>query len=769
MARPFKLGPRATKRTDANAIKRARTNTSMSKVSSKAGGKGSLLDRIAAINATVLGMLGDEGHKYQIISQPSELASYISSAIENGILSYDTETNSLDPLTCTLAGVCLFTPGQKPAYVPMHHVSYVTGVEIPNQFKDADMIAQLRRLDASTKLIMHNGKFDLRVTKNTLGVDLSEFLHWDSYIAAHLLNENEPKGLKALHSKYCGDGSKDKMDYDSLFSGIPFTHIPIKTGYLYAAKDALVTYELFKYQEQFLGEDGKYTKQKGLERLSMLFRDIEMPLVPVLTDMQETGVHVNVDYAKEIAVEYTENLAKREQDFHNLCEMYSDKIKKYRYKNPGNKLGNPISVTSPKQLAELVYDVLEIKSPDKYSPRSTKEEILEQIDTPITKAILAHRKIAKLLSTYIIKIPNSLNAKTGKIHANFNQVGTDTGRLSSSDPNLQNIPSKDKKIRPMFVAGEGKVLISSDYSQQEPRILAQFSQDANLLKAYNDGKDIYAFIGSKAFKVPYEECLEVNVDGTSNPAGKKRRDSTKSIVLGIMYSRGARSIAEQINVPLKDAEKIIKSFNVAFPQVQSFVNMTIEFAQTYGYVETIWGRKRRIPDMLLDSYYFEYELGKSVDFDPLCFDIVEEDKAVPLHIQESYICALNKARGWKQANNIKEAAREEGIIITDNTRKIEDAIRKCVNSRIQGTAADMVKLAMVNLNNDKILKELECRLIMQVHDEVIAECPRENALKASQRMSQIMIECAATKVEVPMKCDVDITEKWYGEKLQLAA
>lgn len=769
MAGLFKLPPRSTKESDAKVLKKSKSQARSAGVTVKSSG-GGLPEKIATINAVVQRILGDQADKYRIISAYDELNDYISKAIDNGILSYDTETNSLDPITCTLAGVCLYTPGEKPAYVPMHHVSYVTGMEIPNQITDNQMAEQLNRFATGMKLIFHNAKFDIRVTRNQLNVDLSEFLYWDTFIGAALLNENEPKKLKTLWNKYCNDEKGGGDDYESLFDGVPFTYVPIKTGYLYAAGDAIKTYELYQFQKQFLDNTSELCKQKDLIRVASLFRDIEVPLVPVIARMEDLGVNIDVDYAAQLAKDYRGKLTAYENRFQELCDMYKAEIDTYKLKNPNHKLSTPINIASTTQIAILLYDILGLTSPDKDKPKGTGEEILEKLDTPFAKAILDYRGIAKLLSTYIEKLPGVLNPKTKKIHASFNQVGAGTGRFSSSDPNLQNIPSNDKKIRKMFVASPGYYLISCDFSQQEPRVLAHFSGDVNLIQAYAEGKDIYAFIGSMCFKVSYEQCKEKNPDGTVNPEGKKRRNSAKTIVLGIMYGRGPNSIADQLGVKVKEAEKIIEAFNTAFPQVKEFVDKTIEFAKEHGFVETVWGRKRRLPDMLLDEYEFSYIEGKAKNFDPLAFDTLDDTEVeVDEQTVDEYWNALYNARGWKQKNAIKERAKQEGILIRDNGGKIADAIRQCVNSRIQGTSADMVKLAMVNLDRNKKLKELGFRILMQVHDEIIAEAPIENAWAVSELMSKIMIESAATKVTVPQKCDVEITACWYGDPLEKVA
>ena len=244
----FSLPPRATRVGDSLLVKKASQSRKNVNAGINIKGGGGLLERISTINAMVNKNLGKYADDYIVIREERELEKYIDKAIENEIISIDTETNSLDPITCTLAGICLYTTSNKAAYIPLHHVSYVTGIEIENQVPEEFAKEQFKRLIYNNvKVIMFNAKFDVRVIKNQLGVEL--FPHWDGYIAARLLNENEPENnLKALHKKYCMQGEGDAFSFDSLFRGILFTHIPINTGYLYAARDAEITYELYEFQ-----------------------------------------------------------------------------------------------------------------------------------------------------------------------------------------------------------------------------------------------------------------------------------------------------------------------------------------------------------------------------------------------------------------------------------------------------------------------------------------------------------------------------------------
>lgn len=750
------LPPRATRQSDAAIVSKAAKSKSVAPTI-KGGGKG-IYDKISTIIAIVNTKLGRYKEKYVLLRDEESVNNYFQAIIDSGKGAIDTETDSLDPITCNLAGVCLYTPGQKPAYIPMHHISYITGVESANQVDDKVVKKCLEAChEADVKWVMHNGKYDIRVLKNKLGIKVKCW--WDTMLAAKCLNENESAALKDLHLKYCKTEDTESLTYDKLFDGVPFTQVPISTGYLYAAGDGVKTWELMEFQQQYLNEEklpGPYE----------VFRNIEMPLVPVIADMEDAGISLDMEFAAELSEKYNKQLKEREERFYSVLSMYSKEIEDYKRKNPGHKLSDPVSIGSATQIAIVLYDILGLTSPDPKKPRGTGEEILLALNVPLSSAILEYRETAKLLSTYVDKLPRVVNPQTGKIHCSFHQYGAATGRLSSSDPNLQNIPSHNKEIRRMFSASKGCVLISSDFSQQEPRTLAHMSKDQNLIQAYKDGKDIYAWIAEKIYKVPYEECKEFRPDGTKNDEGKKRRDSVKSIILGIMYGRGAKAIAEQLGCSTKEAQRIVDQFYDSFPKVRKWMDDTMHKAHITGYVETAWGRKRRLPDLLLEPYEFKMLDSQPMDFDPLSFDSLEPVSFdVPEKTKKEYIKRLDSTWSMKEKRNIITEAKQRGISIKDNGGFIADAERQCINSIIQGSAADMSKLAMIAIGTDERLKQLNCKLLIPVHDEVIAECPEEHAKECAQRLSQLMIEAAASKISVPMKCDAEVTRVWYGEPI----
>lgn len=748
---------------------KAIASKSKSKTRSTTTVRGSgVLGQINQIKAMVEKYLGKFKDDYVIITTEKQLHDYISRSIENRVISIDTETTGLDPILDDIVGLCLYTPNQPAAYIPINHVSYVTGVKVDNQLDKEIILYNLERCSkANIDSIMFNAKFDIRVLRNQIGWK-EAYCTWDCYLAGRLLNENEEsKGLKALHQKYVLDGKEDEFKFDALFKGITADKIPINTFYLYAAHDAIITYELYQYQKQYLYYDRTVTSdaRNGMNGVSWVFFNIEMPCVKVVCDMEDNGIKFDMNYQQVLSEKYNKILDVRLKEFQNIVDVYYKEIEEYKKKNPNNKLDDPINISSPTQIAILLYDILKVEPPDPKSPRGTGEAILQKIDNPIAKAILDYREASKLVSTYIDKLPNCVNPKDGRIHCSFNQYGADTGRFSSSDPNLQNIPSHNKDIRKMFVASDGYVLMSSDYSQQEPKVMTQMCGDPKMIKAYQEGKDLYAEIAALSFNTTYENCLEFRPDGTTNPDGKNRRSQAKSILLGVLYGRGVPSIAEQLGTTTKKAQAIKDSVFKGFPAIPKFEQDSLDMAYEKGYVTTLWGRKRRLPDLQLPEYEFKWKDGVPPDDDLLDFDVSETlEYEVPEDVQQKYIRRLRQAY-FGQKRKIFEEANKEGIWIVDNGGKIADAQRQCVNARIQGSAADMSKLAMILVGNDERLKELGFRLLIPVHDELIAECPEENVKECSERFAMLMSKAAESRLTIPIKCDVEITREWYGDSI----
>lgn len=763
----FEIPKRAGRAGDSKVAKKA--NARATKAPATVKGGGGLVERMNTARALVEKNLGKYRDDFIVIRDEGDLQSYITEAICKGIISIDTETTGLDPLTDKLVGICIYTPGCKAAYIPVNHRSYVTGIQADNQLPVNILHEQFDRLrEADTFVVMFNACFDIRFLRSGINVYLK--CSWDCYLAARLLNENEGSGnngLKALHKKYCTDGADDEAKFGELFEGISFDLVPINLGYLYAAHDAIITYELYEYQRPFLTPDDQECQKRELQDVAWVFHNIEMPCVEVVADMEDMGVAFDFNVADNLHEVYHKLLEEKTATVYRILGMYKEEIHTYRVKNPNCKLSDPINLDSPAQVAIVLYDIMGVKSVDKDSPRGTGEKILSKIDNDFTRALLEYRGVGKLINTYIDKLPLCVNDKDGRIHCKFNQYGADTGRMSSSDPNLQNIPSHNKDIRKMFRASDGYVLMSSDFSQQEPKCLASLCRkqgDPQMYNTFMQGKDLYCEIASKAFNKPYEDCQEFRPDGTVNKAGKERRSQAKTILLGVLYGRGVDSIAEQLGTSTKEAQQIKDSVFRGFPAIKQFEEDSILMSKTKGFVTTVCGRKRRLPSMMLPDYEVVWKDGVAPDDDPLAFDDDELSTEVPEALQRKWINRVRQAPFMKK-RSVFEAANAEGLWIIDHTRDKDTT--KVVNARIQGSAADLTKLAMIELHSNERLKELGFRMLIPVHDEIIAECPEENARECAALLAQTMSKAAEQILEMPINCDVEITKCWYGEVIDV--
>jgi len=438
------------------------------------------VDKLELIRAEVMRILGSYKDKTVTIRTREDLHKYIDAAIVNGEIAIDTETNnSLVPITCKLMGPCIYTPGQKNAYIPINHVNINTGELLPNQLTEQDIKEEFERLK-NTLIIMHNGKFDFEVIKCTTGLELD--IYWDTMIAARILDENERANLKQQYINKI-DPSIEKYSIEELFEGVEYAVVDPDLFALYAATDAFMTYELYQWQK-------KQFAIPGNEKLFNLFMNIEMPIVRVCADMELTGIEIDQEYGKRLSAKYHKKLdlvdAQIEEELHNYDKQIAEwrktpeanhKEKKINKKgeetwskSKNEQLSDPISVTSPTQLAIFFYDVLKHPVVDKKSPRGTGEEILLKMDYKIVKLILEKRGLEKIIGTYVDKLPECVLPETGRLHAHFNQIGADTGRFSSSDPNLQNIPSHSKDIRMLFKAGKTVMKAPVDNNSFEMRI-----------------------------------------------------------------------------------------------------------------------------------------------------------------------------------------------------------------------------------------------------------------------------------------------------------
>lgn len=445
-------------KTDVKSVKRA--------VSSK---KLSIEDKLKLITEEVNRILGRYESNTQVITTYADLVSYIDKSIENKVIAIDTETNnSLDPITCKIMGGCIYTPGCKNAYIPINHTT-LTGERLDWQITEKQLAEQFSRLiEAKTDIIMHNGKFDYEVIKCTCGVELP--ITWDTMIGAKVLDENERSaGLKQQYIDKI-DPSIEKYSIDHLFSDIEYAVVDPNVFALYAATDSYMTYKLYEWQlAKFNDPD--------LSRLFDMFKRIEMPLVPVVAEMELAGVDFDIEYDERLSKKYHKKLGELDSKIADELEKLKPQIDTWRLSSDANykpakkngagegkskneQLSDPINVASPTQLAILLYDILGIKAVDKKNPRGTGEDILERIQHPLAKLLLERRGLMKLITAFIDSLPTWVNPKTGRIHCHFNAYGAATGRFSSSEPNLQQIPSHNHELRLLFRAGTDYMNIS---------------------------------------------------------------------------------------------------------------------------------------------------------------------------------------------------------------------------------------------------------------------------------------------------------------------
>lgn len=722
-----------------------------------------LSDRLILINQEVKRVLSVYSDRTQVIKTKEEFHNYITDAVKNGFIAVDTETNkSLDPLTCKLMGLCLYIPNHKNTYIPVNHTD-ADNNKYDWQITEGEIKEELSRLN-NTKIIMHNGKFDYEVLKCTCDVELE--VYWDTMIAARLLNENERAGLKEQYISKI-DPSIEKYSIEKFFKTVDYNYVDPEVFALYAATDAFMTYKLYELQEK---------EFKNYSRLYNLFMTVEMPVLKVAANMELVGVNIDTEYADRLSKKYHKKLEDIDRRIEAELNRLAPKIKAWREtpdanykskkvvggverygKSKSEQFPDEVNVESSTQMSILFYDILNVGTIDKDNPRGTSVEILNQIKHPLSKLILERRSLSTLIGSFIDKLPKNLSEVDHRLHGHFNQLGTDTGRFSSNEPNLQNIPSNEPSIRLMFVPTKGYTMIGSDYSAQEPRLLAAYSQDDFMVQSLNNGRDPYSTIAVGVYKNNYEDNLEEYPDGSLYLEGKHRRKSVKKLLLGIMYGMQIPAIAELLDVSQAEAKDILNDFYDGFPKIKAWMDESISSAKRSGYVEDLWGRRRRLPDILLPEYEFK---STKNDFNPLmgsknlCSNVSQDT------INE-YLNRLKSGRSKRDVDGVISEALSHNISIKRNGGFINRAERQCVNARIQGGAATMTKKAMILIHNDEEMKEYGFRLLLAVHDELIGECPVEYSEQAKERLSYLMRIAAQPECNIKMKCDALTFPRWY--------
>lgn len=638
--------------------------------------------RLKLIEQEILKILGRYRGFVKTIRTEKELNEYISKAVAVDYLSLDTETdNSLDPMTCKLMGLCLYVPNTRPVYVPVNHTYPGTDIKLENQLSEEAIARCLDRLNSEkTKIVYHNGKFDIRVCHNTCGVYPS--IWWDTMIASQLLDENIPAKLK-YQFKLHVDPTIDVYNIESLFTGLPYAWVDPEVFALYAAIDAYDTYKLQQYQQAEF-------EQQDLARVYKLFKEVEVPIVMVTAHMEDDGINLDLDFLKRLNNKYIQCREECANKLVELCKPYTQQITSLQRKGV---LDTPINFDSNDQLKVILYDLMAVPVIDEFG-KSTEKDALKAIDNEFTNAILTYRHYSKLVSSFTEPLPNWLSPKDGKLHASFNQMGREergvrTGRFSSTNPNLQQIPSKEKTMRLAFKASEGNVIVGSDYSAQEPRIMCYLSDEAHLRETFENDRDPYATLVAPAFHMDYWDCMEHYQDGTPNPDGKKMRSKGKVLMLGISYGMGAKLMAKSMGIPMEQCKQVLADFYEQFPKIKEFSEKNEKDAVEKGYVEDYMGRRRHLPNAQLPE--IEITQTKSITTNADIFlDMphgankveVPDTQAIKTWMQLwEQSLASNK---FKAKQQFKKKASAEGISLKDNGGYISKTKTQCTNARIQG-------------------------------------------------------------------------------------
>ncbi|XKM13527.1 DNA polymerase I [Orbaceae bacterium ac157xtp] len=599
----------------------------------------------------------DQNKSYDTILTEQQLDNWVNKLKNCQQFAFDTETNSLDHFHAQLVGLSFSTHPHEGCYIPLHH--YYLGV--PKQLDVELVLSKLKPIleNQNIKKIGQNVKFDYSILAN---YDIEvKGIAYDTMLESYVLNSSDRHDMDSLARKYLNHKT---ISYDELTKierkKRTIDMVEIEKVSTYACEDADITFQLHDKLWAILNND---------KQLATLFSQIEMPLSIILANMERTGVLVDEQRLKLHSIELQKGLELLEQKIYTLA-------------------GETFNISSPKQLQVILFDknnLPTIKKTPKGDP-STNEEVLTELaqDYELPKLILEHRGLAKLKNTYTDKLPKMISDKDHRIHTNYNQIGTVTGRLSSNDPNLQNIPVRNeegRKIRQAFIAPKGYKIVSADYSQIELRIMAHLSKDPNLLYAFRHDKDIH--------RVTAAEILSKR---ESEVTSEERRRA-KAVNFGLIYGMSAFGLSKQINITRYEAKYYIDRYFERYPGVQTYMQNTRDLASQKGYVTTLSGRRLYLP-------------------------------------------RINSSNGME-----KRAAE-----------------RAAINAPMQGTAADIIKTAMIEI--DKYIKTQgdNLRMVLQVHDELVFEVKEEVVESISKEIKRVMENCY--KLDVPLKVDVGIGDNW---------
>lgn len=590
------------------------------------------------------------GVSYEVVTDRASLARWVDEALERGAVAVDTETDGLDPLTCRLVGLSLAVDEGRACYVPLAAPDVRP---LP-----ADVVREvLSPLLVSTEVVKvgQNLKFDYHVLRRWGVRPGGPF--FDTMVAAWLLESDAGRyNLDRLAEKYLGWRTIHYKDV--VEKGASFETVPVAEAGVYAAEDADIALRLSRVLKERLEAEG----------LGRVFYEMEMPLLSILARMEEWGIGLDGEALSAFGRELKERISTIEKEIFEL-------------------VGHEFNVGSTKQLQEVLFVERGLPPVKKTKTGfSTDTSVLEELAArdPVAAKVLEYRSLTKLKNTYVDVLPGLVNPGTGRLHTWFSQVGTATGRLSSKDPNLQNIPIKTeegRRIRGAFVPQRGWWFLSADYSQIELVILAHLSEDPALCRAFREGEDVHRATGSLLFGVPPEAVTP------------EQRRIAKTINFGVIYGMSAFRLSRELGIPRKEAERFIDAYFTTYAGVRAFIERTIAEAEEKGYVTTLFGRKRPLP----------------------------------------YITSRNK------------------------TQKT-GAERIAVNTPIQGSGADIIKLAMIDLDAQMRRMGLASRMILQVHDELIFEVPPEE-LEMMKRLVRERME-GVVRLSVPLRVEIGVGRNW---------
>lgn len=596
---------------------------------------------------------------YQTILQMSELDAWLDKLRAAPYWVLDTETDGLDYMTANLIGLSFATAAGEAAYLPVAH-DYL---DAPEQLDRDTVLARLKPLleDTDSRKVGQNLKFDQSILAR-YGIELRGI--WsDTMLESYVLNSVAGRhDMDSLSERHLGHQT---ITFEEVAgkgkNQLTFNQIPLEQAATYAAEDADVTLRLHEVLWPQLEQEAG---------LASVLQEMEVPLLSVLSRMERNGVLIDPALLGRHSMELTTRLAELESKAHELA-------------------GEPFNLASTKQLQGILFEKLGLpvlkKTPG--GAPSTNEEVLAELalDYPLPAVLLEYRGLAKLKSTYTDKLPQMINSATGRVHTSYHQAVTATGRLSSTDPNLQNIPVRNeegRRIRQAFIAGAGNQIIAADYSQIELRIMAHLSGDAGLLRAFSEGKDIHRATAAEVFGLPLEQV------------SAEQRRSAKAINFGLIYGMSAFGLARQLGIGRNDAQRYMDLYFERYPGVLTYMERTREQAHAQGYVETLFGRRLQLPDI-----------------------------------------------------RSRNAMRRKG------------AERAAINAPMQGTAADIIKRAMLAVDAWLATPEADgIRMIMQVHDELVFEVPQEKVALCSAKVRELMQQSAT--LDVPLLVEVGVGDNW---------